>query len=432
MGKTIDSVLKNKLCTGCGTCIGLCPNKALGLTLDYERGAYLPKLNKERCTECSICYEVCTGSGINFESLNKKIFGKKPNNVLIGNYLNCYTGYATDRKIRYNSASGGIITQLLIFALEVGMIDGALVTKMRWNEPLKPEPFIAKTKYEIIEASKSKYCPVSTNIALSEILENDGKFAVVGLPCHIQGVRKAELINRKLKERIVLHLGLLCSHVPTFWATELLLQRMGVEKSEIVRLDYRGEGWPGSMRILLKDGTKKMLQQPLSWNFLSLDFFTPRRCLMCSDGLNELADLSFGDAWLPEFSKDKLGTSLLIARSSIGERLLEKARLAGKIELEEILPDKVIQSQLNTLYFKKKNVNSRIKWLGQKIKYDNTLEPNASDYLFALFICLNNRIFSKQTLTKCLKKIPMKIFHAYYFIPNLVYSKMKNDLRKRL
>jgi len=431
MGQTIESVIKDKLCTGCGTCVSLCPNEALELTLDYEKGIYVPELNKERCIDCSVCYEVCPGSGIDFGGLSKEIFGKKPNNVLIGSYLNCYTGYATDRKIRYNSASGGLVTQLLIFALEAGIIDGALVTRMKTSETLKPEPFIARTKNEIIAASKSKYCPVPANLALSEILEEEGRFAVVGLPCHIQGVRKAERINKKLRERIVLHLGLFCSHASTFWATELFLQRIGVEKKEIVSLDYRGEGWPGFMKILLKDGTTKMLPLPLYWDFLGQDFLIPRRCLMCSDGLNELADLSFGDAWLPDFSNDNLGTSILIARSSAGKRLLKNAKSAGKIELNEIPPDKVIQSQLNMLYFKKKNVNSRIKLLRQKIRYDNTLKPNTLDYLFALFLCLNNYIFSKQTLRKCVRKIPMKVFHAYHFIPNLVYSKMTNDFVKK-
>jgi len=39
-------------------------------------------------------------------------------------YLNCYIGHSTDYNIRYNSASGGHVTQLSIFALEVGIIDG--------------------------------------------------------------------------------------------------------------------------------------------------------------------------------------------------------------------------------------------------------------------------------------------------------------------
>ena len=35
---------------------------------------------------------------------------------------------------------------------------------MKKDNPLEPEPFIARTREEIIEASKSKYCPVPANI----------------------------------------------------------------------------------------------------------------------------------------------------------------------------------------------------------------------------------------------------------------------------
>ena len=45
--------------------------------------------------------------------------------------------------------------------------------------------------------------PVPANIAFEEILEHDGKYAVVGLPCHIHGLRKAQELNKKLRERIV-------------------------------------------------------------------------------------------------------------------------------------------------------------------------------------------------------------------------------------
>jgi len=74
---------------------------------------------------------------------------------------------------------------------------------MKKENPLEPEPFIARTKEEIIEASKSKYCPVPANIALKEIMDSKSgeKFAVVGLPCHIQGIRKFEEVNKILKEK---------------------------------------------------------------------------------------------------------------------------------------------------------------------------------------------------------------------------------------
>ena len=129
------------------------------------------------------------------------------NNIHIGNYLKCYLGHSTDYDIRFNSSSGGLITQLLIFALEEGIITGALVTRMKKDKPLEPEPFIARTKKEILDAMGSKYCPVPANIALKEILKSkEGeKFAVVGLACHIHGIRKAEQIYASLKKKIILH-----------------------------------------------------------------------------------------------------------------------------------------------------------------------------------------------------------------------------------
>ena len=49
---------------------------------------------------------------------------------------------------------------------------------------------------EPVSATKSKYCPVPANVRIKKILRRNGKFAVVGLPCHIHGVRKAEMLNK--------------------------------------------------------------------------------------------------------------------------------------------------------------------------------------------------------------------------------------------
>ncbi len=340
--KTINSVLKDSLCTGCGTCVGICPRDAVEMVIDNSKGIYVPQLDMERCNECGICLGVCPGHAVDFKQLNSEIFGKQPEDILLGNYINCYIGHATDYDIRYNSASGGLVTALLAFALDEGLIDGALVTKMKEDRPLEPQPFIARTREEIISASKSKYCPVPANIALKEILKEEGKFAVVGLPCHIHGIRKAELVNKKLRERIVLHLGLLCLHPMNFSGTEFVLRKYGVKQEGIAQLDYRGEGWPGSMTIHLKNGTRKLISHDEHMIFLGLGFFIPWRCTLCCDQINDFADISLGDAWLPEvMEQDKIGTSVVISRSRIGENLLEQAIAKGEIALESIEGSKV-------------------------------------------------------------------------------------------
>lgn len=432
--QNIGSVVKDGLCTGCGTCVGICPNSAVEMVIDHRKGIYLPRLNEERCNNCGICYQVCPGHSVDFKQLNLEIFGKESEDILIGNYLNCYVGHSTDYDIRYNSTSGGLVTQLLLFALEEGLIDGALVTRMKKNSPLEPEPFIARTREKIIEASKSKYCPVPANIALKEILESkDGeRFAIVGLPCHIHGIKKAEQINKKLRGKIVLHLGIFCSHAPNFWSTQLLLKRQKIKGNEVIGLDYRGEGWPGCMKVSRKSG-ELLLLLPDYWSFVGSDFFTPARCLMCCDQTSELADISFGDAWLPKLVSDKVGKSIIISRTTIGEQFLQKVRNKNLVELDHVTATEVKRSQLVMLYFKKKVLKARL-WLFRRKPFLNTrlLELDWPDYLLSLFPYFNHRFSQNRILRPLLGYIPGKLLTLYRMPFNVLYSRMFQGFRSKL
>jgi coenzyme F420 hydrogenase subunit beta len=346
--KTIEPVVKEGLCTGCGTCVGICPQDAIEMLIDHRKGLYVPLLDKQKCTECGLCFKVCPGYAVDFKQLNLDIFGKEPDDILLGNYINCYLCHATDYDIRYNCSSGGMITALLIFALEEGIIDGALVTRMKKDRPLEPEPFIARTRDEIISAAGSKYCPVPANIALKEILNSkDGeKFAVVGLPCHIHGIRKAAMVNKRLREKIILLLGILCSHTDTFTATELWLRKHGIEKEKVVKLDYRGQGWPGSARILLNDGTTKSMRFEEFIFTHGVYLFTPRRCTLCCDALAKLADITVSDAWLPEIkAQDKTGSSIIVTRTERGEALCQSVKMKQVVELQKLATSDVIRAQ---------------------------------------------------------------------------------------
>jgi coenzyme F420 hydrogenase subunit beta len=425
-GKTIAEVVKSGLCTGCGTCAGICPVDAIEMGIDLKKGIYIPQLDEEKCNQCGLCFEVCPGRAVDFKQLNLEIFGKEPDDILIGNYLNCYIGHAIDYNIRYNSSSGGLVTALLIYALEQGIIDGALVTRMKKGNPLEPEPFIARTSDEIIEAAKSKYCPVPANIALKEILKakDEEKFAVVGLPCHIHGIRKAETDSKRLKEKIALYLGLFCNHVPNFWGTRLLLHKLEVNDGKILKLDYRGEGWPGYMKISKGDG-EILLLLPDYWSFVGSHFFFPSRCLMCDDATNELADISFGDAWLPRLSNDKIGTSLVIARNEIGEGVLQEMKSKNEVELSKVSANEVIQSQRGVLYLKK-NINAR-QGLFKAMPYNmrnSSLKSNIIDRLLALFPYLNSCVGSKAIFRKILPHIPSKLIWLYG-IPYVLLSSTK-------
>ena len=67
-----------------------------------------------------------------------------------------------------------------------------------------------------------------------------------------------------------------------------------------------------------------------------------------------LSDISFGDAWLPEITAEEHeGRSIAISRTKQGKDLLTVASSDRYIELSQIEPEKVIQSQKTFLCLEK-------------------------------------------------------------------------------
>ena len=355
MSMTIDDVVKKGLCIGCGTCVAACPTSAIRIERDIKRGLFVPKIEECLCIDCGKCVRVCPGLEVDFAKLSKAFLGVESSGDILGAYKSCYFGHASDNDIRYNSSSGGLVTALLIHSLEQGMIDAALVTWMSADNPLEPHTGIAETREQIIAACGSKYCPTSIGNSLREISERDGRFAVVGLPCQIQGLRKLEEIDSELHRKIVLHLGIFCVNNNTFLGTEYFLKAKGISPCQVSNFCYRGRGWPGKIRATLRDGkTKEFLRGPslterkdqqVYSSAFHYDFMIPR-CFLCSDLASELADISFADPWNRQFlEKETVGKSMIVVRSEVGEDILFKAKNSRVVELIETDAMTVKQSQ---------------------------------------------------------------------------------------
>jgi coenzyme F420 hydrogenase subunit beta len=425
-------VVTDGLCTGCGVCAGICPYEAVSMHI--SNGLFLPKIDEDKCTKCQLCVQTCPGHSVDFEELNSEIFGQQPEDGLLGNFLECYVGHSNDDEVRFDSTSGGIVTQLLVFALEKGLIDGALVVRMRGDNPLEPEPFIARTTKEIISASRSKYCPVPINDAVKHILKEDGRFAVVGLPCHIHGVRKAEKKIKELREKIVLHLGIMCSHTVNFFGTEHLIKKLDIARDRVAKIDFRGHGWPGSMVIALKDSSTTIIpyvgRWKAYWPIFSSFFFTPRRCLMCPDETNELADISLGDAWIPELKGETKGEAVVVVRTKKGEEILDSALSAGVITLKPIRCQIVKNSQAVPLKFKKNDIGVRLAMVessGQKTPNFNSIpcsssSPSIFSFVRSLFVFFNVQMSENKILEKLLIGVPFPILRLYYGVYKFLSS----------
>jgi coenzyme F420 hydrogenase subunit beta len=279
-----------------------------------------------------------------FEELTNAFLDGKQKDALIGQFDACYLGHAVDPEIRHRSASGGLVTALLAHALQNGQINGALLLGMSDEHPLRTRHLLATTVSEVVAASGSKYCPAAVNEGLREILAREGRFAVVGLPCHIHGVRKMEQMVPRLRDKIGLHLGLFCANTNSYLGTEYFLWQNGIAPDQVCDIRYRGEGWPGKIVVTLLDGRRIAIPRGTSeprWDRRALfssafhyDFILPR-CLLCPDHTCELADIACADPWMQEYlSSERSGKSMVIVRTSVGARMLADASEAGVVEMQ--------------------------------------------------------------------------------------------------
>lgn len=299
-------------------------------------GAYKATVVDSKCRHCGLCEKVCPSYAINNQiSLNN--FG-------IGHFIRCYIGYSTDESIRWASSSGGLVTTILCSFLNKGLISGAIVVRDNPKYPLKPEMVIARDVKDIKSAMGSRYCPVKPNFKIKDLLDLEGKIAVVGLPCHIWGFRKIEKINEKLKEKVLIHLGLFCGKCPNFYATIHFIRKVAsLNEEKIVKMSYRGKGWPGRITIETNDNHASTFELKDWYNFSYFPNFIPVRCMLCYDLTNQLADISLGDAW--GLSKNEVGVSVAISRTRIGEEVLQQLNNDGEIFLHEVSPEHISKGQ---------------------------------------------------------------------------------------
>jgi coenzyme F420 hydrogenase subunit beta len=358
--KNVEWVAKNELCVSCGACKIACQHKAIKMAYSNRCGLILPVIEGKKCNGCEKCLEVCYGYKFD-DTLYYKIFNSMPNSI-IGNFINAYIGFATDYELRFNSTSGGIVTALLIYALKEKLIDGAIVTIIEEGD-LRAKSFIATTIEEIRSASGAKYCPVPLAESL-EMLESSKRYAVVGLPCQIYGIRKLAEFNSKIRKAILLYLGILCGGMPNYLGTQYLFRKYNVENQHVKRLEYRGGGWPGRLLIQYESRDRQgeiYAPYPEYWQG-TFGYFQPFRCTVCYDGFNDFSDISCGDAWLPEIvEKDKIGTSLIITRTEIGEKLVYDAFQKGIIKISPIKVQDALRSQRGLVQYKYVTIKSRIK-----------------------------------------------------------------------
>ncbi|MDD5760408.1 MAG: Coenzyme F420 hydrogenase/dehydrogenase, beta subunit C-terminal domain [Desulfobulbaceae bacterium] len=328
---TLEKILKADLCTGCGLCISLAP-EYLGMTMD-DRGYLRPYVLKSLSpTLDAEILKFCPGINLNLETNGAS------SNTLWGPLIEARTGNAADPEMRFQGASGGAISAILLFLLETGRADYVVHIAASRMDPLANEVVISRDRADVLKAAGSRYAPAAPLVEVLQILaDNPGLVVFVGKPCDIAALRSLAASDRLLKERIVCYIAFFCAGVPSIFGTYQILKTLGIHPDDVLHFQYRGCGWPGKTVAHLKDGSSHEMDYETSWGTIlnrSLQF----RCKICPDGCGEFADISCADAWsshdgYPDF-QEREGRSLILSRTVHGEHLITQAMNAGTLQCD--------------------------------------------------------------------------------------------------
>jgi coenzyme F420 hydrogenase subunit beta len=356
----MNSVVGRDFCIGCGLCAALCPQDVL--SMQWNRyGEYNPVEMTPCTTECGLCLKVCpfANSGENEDTIGERLYGAVPgvqHRSETGYYLASYVGYS--ERHRPASASGGIATWLLEALLTEGVVDHVICVAPT-GDPDKLFAFqVFDTPEDVRTGAGSAYYPVEMSGVIRQILEVPGRYAITGLPCFLKAIRLAQQRNKKLRERIVVTVGLVCGQLKSRHFTDYVAALAGV-REEVTGVRYRGKSpdCPASnfyFSFTAADGEERKI----FWNEGIAEawtnrWFTPEACNYCDDVFAECADVTCMDAWLPEYSRDSRGTSLLLVRSAAVREVLERGQ---GVRLDSIPVERVVQSQGGVVAVKRKHL----------------------------------------------------------------------------
>ncbi|MGI8759506.1 MAG: Coenzyme F420 hydrogenase/dehydrogenase, beta subunit C-terminal domain [Acidimicrobiales bacterium] len=324
-----DEVVTSGLCTGCSGCVVACPFDVLGY--NEADGAYKPFHLEEEggpggCGHgergCTSCTRACPRFRDWEPEIDAQLFGRsRTTDEVDGISKDIILARASDDFVHRVGQDGGLVSALLIWCLEHGYIDAALVSYLEGDgSSWKAVPGVARTRDEVLAAAGSRYTYSATPMAYDEAVAGGAeRLALVGMSCHssvppVMTVRKAG----KPARRFALNIGLLCSK--TFDDAifpELFEAKYGLRKQDMVKMNIKGV-----FQIWMRNGDyhEVPLKECHAW--------TREGCKACPDFAAQHADISTGgigafNDWTLTIVRTELGREILI-------RMLEDGTLVGR------------------------------------------------------------------------------------------------------
>jgi coenzyme F420 hydrogenase subunit beta len=320
-------VIDTGLCTGCAGCVISCPHDVIGYT--HESGGYKPfhledELGPDDCIHgqkgCTSCTRACPRFRNWEPEADDHLFARyRTDDELSGIYQDILLTKASDETVHRLGQDGGLVSAILLWLLDEGYIDGALVSFLEGEKgDWKATPGVATNKDEVLAAAGSRYTYSANTLALDEAVERGlSNLALVGMSCMtsvppVMWHRKIGKISKPIK----FVLGLLCSK--TFDDAifeELFETKYGIPKQRITKMNIKGV-----FQLWTDDGGyhEIPLKECHAW--------TREGCTHCPDFAAEHADISTGG-----IGKENDWT-LTIVRTDLGREVISRMIRAGVIQ----------------------------------------------------------------------------------------------------
>ncbi len=320
-------VVTSGLCTGCSACVVACPYDVLG----YDHAATYKPFHVEAtggvddCTHgergCTLCTRACPRFREWEPEIDQHLFGRpRTEEEVAGVSEQVVLARATDPELHDAGQDGGLVSAMLVWALEHDVIDAALVSALEGDgTSWKAVPAVVRDRAGVIGTSGSRYTYSANPLAYAEAIDGGAeRIALVGMGCQasapgVMAARKAGKVAR----RFVLSIGLMCSK--TFDDAifpELFEARYGLRREDIAKMNIKGV-----FQVWMRDGAyhEIPLKEAHGW--------TREGCMSCPDFAAEHADISTGG--IGAFND----WTLTVIRTERGRELFDAMSEGGAIEV---------------------------------------------------------------------------------------------------
>jgi coenzyme F420 hydrogenase subunit beta len=327
------TVVSNGKCMGCGACVIVCPFASL------EYAEEKPRLIK-RCEKCGICAGVCPRFEWQQSAMERFVFGRerKPEEAF-GIYKRLAVAQASIEELCRKCQDGGVVTAILKFALEKGIVEAAVVSGLAQDKPLLPHPVLATNAAELSACAGTRYTYSPNLFALKKEIIQKKSLAYVGTPCQIQAIRRMEIASlKRYIEPIKFTIGLMCTESFTYKGLiRHIEQTLDINLGDIAKMNIKDQ-----LLITTKSGEVRTV--PLK----EVKQYTRQGCLSCNDFSGEFADISAGGLGMA-------GWTFVIVRTDKGEEIFREAENAGIIKTRCVEEEKIATDLLLKLSEKKRS-----------------------------------------------------------------------------